>query len=108
MPRCLGAAGSVRTYSWHQSARWPRLFQVFCPLTTNPAPSGSARVRSEARSDPESGSDIPCDQISSPRSIGRRNRSLCSSVPKAMIAGAMLATPIALIGPGACAASISS
>ena len=101
MPLCLGTSGLVRTYSWHQSARWPRLFHVFWPLTTKWSPSRTADVRSEARSDPASGSDIPCDHTSSPRSIGCRKRACCSSVPYVMIAGAMFETPMTLIGPGA-------
>jgi len=64
--------------------------------------------RSEARSEPASGSDIPWLQISSPRSMGRRNRRCWASVPWAMIAGAMLATPMTLTGPGAPARAISS
>ncbi len=108
IPRCFLADGSVRTYSWHQSAKWPIEFQVFCPLTTKWSPSSTAWVRSAARSEPASGSDMPCDQISSPRSIGVRNRAFCSAVPKCMIAGAMLETPITFSGPGARTRFISS
>ncbi len=75
---------------------------------TNSSPCSTAEVRSAARSDPASGSDMPCDQISSPLSIGPRKRSFWASVPKCMIAGAMLATPITLTGPGARARLISS
>ena len=57
---------------------------------------------------PASGSDIPWHQISSPRSIGVRNRSFCSGVPSVMMAGAMLATPITFTGPGACRSVITS
>ena len=108
MPACFLAVGSVRTYSWHQSAKWPREFHVFCPLMTKSSPSSTAEVRSEARSEPASGSDMPCDQISSPRSIGWRKRSCCSGVPKCMMAGAMLETPITLTGPGARTRLVSS
>lgn len=34
IPRCLGAAGSVRTSSSHQSATSACEVQIFCPLTT--------------------------------------------------------------------------
>ncbi len=61
---------------------------------TNSSPSATAEVLSEARSEPASGSDMPWHQISSPRSIGARYRSFCSGVPTAMMAGAMLATPM--------------
>ena len=108
MPPCFGASGSVRTYIWHQSANCPRLFHVFWPLMTMWSPSTTAAVRSEPRSEPASGSDIPWDQISSPRSMGPRNRSFCSWVPASRMAGAMLATPMTLTGPGAPAAAMTS
>ena len=42
MPACFFAVGSVRTYSWHQSAKCPSEFQVFCPLSTKSSPSSTA------------------------------------------------------------------
>ena len=109
MPLCLGTVGvGAHVELTPVGEVDPRLFQVFCPLRTNVSPSSTAVVRSDARSEPASGSDIPWDQISSPRSMGLRKRCFCSSVPYVMIAGAMLDTPITLIGPGAPAALISS
>jgi hypothetical protein len=55
-PLCFGAAGSVRTRVKIQSPKRPSEVQIFCPLTTNSSPSRTARVRSEARSLPASGS----------------------------------------------------
>jgi len=108
MPLCFGASGSVRTRSWHQSATLPNVFQTFWPLTTKSSPSATARVCSEARSEPALGSENPWHQISSPRSMGGRNRRFCSSVPCCMIAGAMLEMPMGLSVPGAPARCSSS
>jgi hypothetical protein len=56
-PRCLGASWSVRTSSHSCVAEWAKLFQILEPLITHSSPSRSARVRSEARSVPASGSE---------------------------------------------------
>ena len=57
MPRCLGASGSVRTRQNIQSANCAFEVQTFWPLTTNSSPTSSARVLSDARSEPEPGSE---------------------------------------------------
>ena len=57
MPLCLGAAGSVRTRQNIQSANCAVEVQTFWPFTTKKSPSISARVLSEARSEPEPGSE---------------------------------------------------
>ena len=57
MPACLAAVGSVRARTKIQLAASPAVCQVFWPLTTHTSPTSSARVRSEARSDPASGSE---------------------------------------------------
>ena len=108
MPRCLGTSGSVRTKSAHQSARWPFDVHVFCPVTTKSSPSRTARVRSDARSEPASGSLIPWHQMSSARTIRGSSSRFCCSVPYSMIAGAMLLMPMTLTGVGAPAAIVSS
>ena len=59
MPDCCLALVSVRTRQNIQSAKWPSVFQVFWPLTTKWSPSRTARVRSEARSEPAPGSEYP-------------------------------------------------
>ena len=108
MPLCFGASGSVRTYSWHHLARCPSEVQIFWPLTTKWSPSRTARVRSEARSEPASGSDIPWHQMSSARIIRGSSVRFCASVPYCMIAGAMLFIPITLSGTGTRARVVSS
>ena len=57
MPRCFGAAGSVRASVKSQLASCPRVVQIFCPSSTNSSPSLAARVVSELRSDPAPGSE---------------------------------------------------
>ncbi len=57
MPRCFGAAGSVRTRQNIQSAICAFDVHTFCPLTRNSSPTSSARVFKAARSDPAPGSE---------------------------------------------------
>jgi hypothetical protein len=57
MPLCLGASGSVRHSTKIQLAVWPSEVQIFWPLMTHSSPSSTARVPSEARSEPEPGSE---------------------------------------------------
>ena len=57
IPLCFAASGSVRTRRNIQSALSAYDVQTFCPLTTKTSPSRTARVRSEARSDPAPGSE---------------------------------------------------
>ena len=61
IPACLRTPGSgfVRTSISQYSATWPKLVQIFCPLSTYSSPSRSARVRRLARSDPAFGSEKP-------------------------------------------------
>ena len=80
IPFRFGASGSVRASSRHQSACRAPLAQSFWPLTTKLSPVRRAVVRSEARSDPASGSEKPWTQISPSRIAGRCRRR-CFSVP---------------------------
>ena len=48
-----------------------------------------ARVRSDARSDPASGSENSCVHSTSPRAIGGRNSARWSGVPNRMMSGPM-------------------
>ena len=57
MPVCLLAVGSVRTRQKIQSALSAYEVQTFWPLTTKWSPRSSARVCSEARSEPAFGSE---------------------------------------------------
>ncbi len=86
-PLCLGASVSVRATSMHHLEYWAPLVHTFWPVTTQSPSSLTARVLSEARSEPASGSENPWHQISSPVTIGARKRSFCSSVPQTMIVG---------------------
>jgi hypothetical protein len=65
MPLCLGAPGAVRTSSSWYSAMWPKLVQIFCPVTTKSSPPSSARVDNAARSEPAPGSEKPWHHNSS-------------------------------------------
>ena len=84
MPRCRALSGSpppVRASRIACAAIWARLVQIFWPLTRKPPSTLVALVRSEARSEPESGSEKSWHQISAPVRIGRSSRSFCSAVP---------------------------
>ena len=76
MPLCLGASGSVRTNVSRKSASWAPEVHTFCPLTTKWSPSSTARVRSDARSEPALGSLMPSDAVFSPLSTGTAHRLL--------------------------------
>ena len=69
MPRCVGTVSSVRASTPHQRANWPQDTHVFCPLRTKWSSRSTALVRSDARSDPASGSEKPWHQISSAERI---------------------------------------
>src|SRR5271166_1653678 len=57
IPSCLGAFGSVRTRQKIQSALSAYVVQIFEPLTMKLSPCNSARVCSDARSEPAPGSE---------------------------------------------------
>ena len=80
IPACLRTSGSgfVRTSISQYSATWPKLVQIFWPLSTYSSPSRSARVRRLARSDPAFGSEKPWHQTCSPLSIAGRWKAFCS------------------------------
>ncbi len=56
--------------------------QSFWPLTTQWSPSSTARVDSDARSEPDPGSEKPWHHLSSPLRIRGRKWRFCSSVPQ--------------------------
>ena len=90
MPRCFLASGSVRTKVKIQSACWPSVVQVFWPLTTQSSPSRTAVVRSDARSEPASGSENPCAHQMSTFAVFGRNSCFCSSLPNWAITGPII------------------
>ena len=69
---------------------WALDVQTFWPVTTHSSPSSTARVRSEARSEPASGSLKSWHHSSSPRSIGPSHRCCWSVVPCCMSVGATM------------------
>ena len=71
-PLCLGASGSVRATSMHHLASCAKVVQTFCPVTTHSPFDFTAFVLSDARSEPDSGSEKPWHQISSAVRIGLR------------------------------------
>ena len=102
------AAGSVRTSSAHQSVSVAQLVQIFCPVITSASPSMTPLVRSEARSEPASGSEKPWHQSSSPASSGGMYLSRCAWVPYLSIVGPTISSPMAPAGCGARARASSS
>ena len=101
MPLCLGPSVSVRASTPHQRAYWPHETQVFEPLSTKWSSSSVARVRSDARSEPASGSLKPWHQISSAERIEGMYRRRCSSLPKRSSDGPSTSSPTTLTNSGA-------
>jgi hypothetical protein len=97
MPWWRGPSGSVRTSSSQWSATWARVLHTFWPVTTYSSPSRTARVRSDARSEPASGSEKPWHHTLSPRRMRGRWRRRCSSVPSAIRVGPAWAVPTKLM-----------
>src|SRR3954451_12901903 len=75
--------------------------QTFWPVTTYSSPLSTARVFSEARSEPDSGSEKPWHHISSALRMGARKRSFWASVPWAMTVGPPIVSPSTLASWGA-------
>ena len=82
MPDCFLAAGSVRHRQKIQSAYCASVVQVFWPLTMYLSPFFSALVLSEARSEPEPGSEKPWHHQSSTFAMRGRKCCFCFSLPK--------------------------
>ena len=109
MIRCaLGSSGSVVAASTHHGAICAYDVQTFCPVINQPSPSGTARVRSDPRSEPASGSLKPWHQMTSPAAIGGRCWSRCASVPWRIKAGPTQLTPMYCAPRGSWCAHISS
>ena len=71
-PLCFGASWSVRATSMHHLASCAKVVQTFWPVTTHSPLDFTALVLSDARSEPDSGSEKPWHQISSAERIGSR------------------------------------
>ena len=72
MPWCFATSGSVRAIRMPNWLSCAPEFQIFEPLTIHSSPSRTARVPSDARSLPASGSLKSWHQISSAASSGKR------------------------------------
>jgi len=89
--RWAARSGSVMASAIIQSAMGTWVVQILRPLSRQPSPSGSARVRSMVASEPASGSDMPKHIIVSPAispgriSLAARSVTRCSTAlgPKA-------------------------
>ena len=105
-PAWRGTFGSVRARRMAQCPRWAIVVHTFWPETSHRSPSRTARVDSDARSEPAPGSLKSWHQISSVVKAGRRNRSSCVGVPWAATVGAIIVIPTMLTVtlPGAPAA----
>ena len=68
----MATSGSVRATSMHHFASCAYVVQTFWPVTIHSSPLRTARVLSDARSEPDSGSENPWHQISSADRIGAR------------------------------------
>src|SRR5262245_27322440 len=82
MPICFLADASVRQRQKIMSACWASVVQVFCPLMLHWSTLRSALVLSEARSEPEPGSEKPWHHQSSTLAMRGRYFFFCSSLPK--------------------------
>src|SRR3972149_4451851 len=90
-----------------QSALCALDVQIFCPLMTKSSPSRTARVWSEARSDPAADSLNPWHQRASPDSIRERCSFFCSSLPCTISVGPTIITPMPPTGGTRCSANSS-
>ena len=75
---------------------WASVVHTFCPFTIHSSPSRTARVASDATSEPAPGSLKSWHQISSCLAMGMRKRCFCSSVPQCMIVGPPMPMPMML------------
>src|SRR3954463_9284103 len=92
----------------HHLEWWANVVHTFWPVTTYSSPFRTARVLSDARSEPDSGSLKPWHHISSADRIGERKRAFWSSVPWAITVGPPIVSPSTLAICGARARAISS
>ena len=112
MPRAprRSSGESVRAMAMMTSALLPFVTHALVPLSTQSSPSRTACVRSDAASEPASGSESAKAPSNSPRAIGRRNFCFCASVPQRRIicVGSELCTLIATATLASTAAISSS
>lgn len=80
----------MRTSRVIRSARAAWVIQVLAPVTFQVSPSRTARVRSEPRSDPASGSVKTAVGMIWPEAMAGRKRSFWAGVPWARISSAAI------------------
>lgn len=83
-PRCFAALGSVRASRKIQFAVVPADVQILWPLITHSSPSSTPLVRTEARSEPASGSEKPWHHRCLPLRMRGRKCRFCASEPRAI------------------------
>ena len=98
MPLCFGTSASVRARQIPQRANCAYDVHTFWPESSQPSSTRTARVASDARSEPASGSLNSWHQISSAVRIAGSQRCFCSSVPCASSVGPARLIPTRLIG----------
>ncbi len=106
--RCAGSTGAVRASTMKACAWWAPEVQTLVPVSDQPPSTRCARVRTLARSEPESGSLMPMPKKHSPATIRGRNSRFCSSVPYFSSDGTICRSAIQCAATGAPAASSSS
>src|SRR3954447_19659156 len=108
MPLCFGASVSVRARHTPHWANWAYDVHTFWPLSTHPPSTASARVDTDARSDPAPGSLNSWHHSSSAERIFDSHRAFCSGEPCASSVGPARFTPMRPTSSGALARASSS
>ena len=108
IPARLGASGLVRARHRPQSANWAYEVHTLRPCSTQPPSAGSARVRSEARSLPASGSLKSWQNSRSALRMPGSQRRFWASVPWASRQGPTRLTAMRPTNSGARARANSS
>ncbi len=107
-PFAPGVSGSVRAKSRKVEACSPFVIHCLAPVIVQPSPFASAFVRSDAASDPASGSVSAKAPMPSPRASGGTKRERCSSVPNARIGSVHALVCTATVTPTPASARESS
>src|SRR5215471_16351154 len=107
-PWCRSAARSVRASRYACVARWAALVQILRPRTRQPPASLTANVRTDARSEPASGSLMPRQNTKSAEMIPGRISACSRGLPCRRTDGPIWRSPIQCAATGAPARSGSS
>ena len=107
-PWCFFSSSEVRARMYIAVALCAWVVQILWPLRIHPPSVGTARVRTLARSEPDSGSLIPSPMIARPATMSGRIAALSSGVPARSTAGPICRSAIQCAVTGAPTRSISS